>query len=81
MIQEPFAAGNSWVHRIDTRLRILFAVVFSLLIALSENFPMLAAALAFSIGLVGLAKLNARQVIRRLLTVFWFLILMAVLSR
>lgn len=75
MIQEPFAAGNSWVHRIDNRLRILFAVVFSLLIALSKGFPMLAAALAFSIGLVGLAKLNARQVIRRLLTVFWFLIL------
>jgi len=75
MIKEPFAIGNSWIHRIDPRVRIVSAVVYSLAVALSNRFPVLLTALAVSLILVCLARLNLREVGRRLAVVLWFLIL------
>ncbi len=75
MIKEPFATGNSWIHRIDPQVRIVSAVVFSLIIALSEQFSVLTAALVVSIFFVCLARLNPREVFGRLAVVFGFLLL------
>ncbi len=76
MITEPFAIGNSWIHRIDPRLKISFATLYSFLIALSDRFPTLITGLVISIGLVAIARLNIRQVSKRLIVVSGFLLLL-----
>ncbi|MBF0451561.1 MAG: cobalt ECF transporter T component CbiQ [Candidatus Magnetomorum sp.] len=75
MIQEPFATGHSWIHRIDPRYRIVFSGIISLTIAISNQFPALVTGLFFSMVLVGLARLNIKAVIKRLTVVFGFLLL------
>ncbi len=75
MIREPFAIGNSWIHRIDPRVRIVFAVIYSLVVALSNRFPVLLTALCISILLICLARLNPKEVGKRLAVVIWFLLL------
>lgn len=75
MIQEPFAVGISLIHRLDPRLRIFFAAAYSLVVALSNRFSALIIALTVSILLVWLARLNPREVGKRLAVVFWFLML------
>ncbi len=75
MIQEPFATGNSFIHKLDPRLRFVSAAAYSITIALSNGFPALFTSLAFSIMLVLLARLDMTKVLGRLLSVFWFLLL------
>ena len=66
MISEPFIYSNSPVHRLDPRVRIIVAVVYSFVIALSVKFVTLYAALALSFFLIFLAKLDIVEVARRL---------------
>lgn len=74
MDTEPFANGNSWVHHTDPVLRIVFAVLYSVPVAVAADFTMLGAALGFSILLTGLAQLNPGRVARRMAAVFGFLV-------
>ena len=74
MIQEPFAAGDSCIHHFDPRIRVVFAVFFSVVIAISKAFPALSAALAAALLLVGLAQLRILVVVRRLLWVNLFIL-------
>lgn len=76
MITEPFAFGNSWIHRIDPRLKIVFATIYSFIVALSDRFPALLAGLAISTGLVVMARLDIRKVSGRLAVVSGFLLLL-----
>jgi len=75
MITEPFSTGNSIIHRIDPRLRILFAITFSFVLAVSMEFQTLLVALAFSFILIGIARLNIRGVLRRIAVVLGFILL------
>ncbi len=75
MIQEPFAIGNSCVHNLDPRFRIIIAMLFTFTIALSKGFSVLIASLCVSILLVCLARLHARDVFKRLSVVLGFLLL------
>lgn len=80
LLDEPFASGDSAVHRIDPRLKIIFATAFSFAVALSNHFPAMAWALVFSFGLVIAARLKAWQVLKRVAAVnglvvfFWFVV-------
>ena len=65
MIQEPFAIGNSWLHRIDPRFKIVAATVLSILIALSETFPALLGAVSGAVLLLLTAQLNAGALLKR----------------
>ena len=76
MITEPFAIGNSWIHKTNPGLKIIFATLYSFIIALSDKFPALVTGLLISIGLVAIAGLNIRQVSKRLTVVFGFLLLL-----
>lgn len=75
MIQEPFAVGASWIHRLDPRFRIVVAFVISMVIALSSEFPALITAFAVSALLVCLAGLNVREVLKRLFSIVGFMLL------
>jgi cobalt/nickel transport system permease protein len=79
MIQEPFAIGNSWMHQIDPRYKIVGAVLFSTIVALSKTYPTLFGAFIFAALFVCLAKLKPAIFIKRLLLVSWFLIFLWVI--
>ena len=76
MLAEPFAHGQSRVHRLDPRVRIAMAAFFSCLVAVSNSFETLVAALLLAFGLVVLARLDLKEVSRRLAVVVGFLVLL-----
>jgi cobalt/nickel transport system permease protein len=69
MLREPFAAGNSFIHRLDPRLRLAVAGVYSVVVALSHNFQVLSAAVTISTLLVLTAHLPGREIFRRIMVV------------
>ncbi len=69
MIEEPFSNGNSLVHNLDPRMKVIFAILYSFIVALSSRFPTLFAALGFSLLLIVLARLNVQEVSKRLAVV------------
>jgi len=76
MLQEPFAFGNSFVHRLDPRIRLLSAGVFSIVVALSRNFQVLTAAVLVAFILIILAQLPALEIIKRMILVNSFIVLL-----
>ena len=76
MIHEPFANGNSQIHRIDPRFKIIVATAYSFTVALSNELSMLMVAFLISFFLIVLARLNTLQVLRRLSVVIGFLLLL-----
>ncbi|MBW1695241.1 MAG: cobalt ECF transporter T component CbiQ [Deltaproteobacteria bacterium] len=75
MITEPFSTGTSFIHRIDPRLKIVYAAALSFVVAVSTEFPTLIAALALSVLMVVLARLNYVGVLRRIAVVLGFVLL------
>lgn len=76
MIEESFAAGNSRMHGIDPRLRVIGATVFAVMVAVSYSFAALFTALALSLFMAITARLDFREVVRRLLAPAVFLLLL-----
>jgi len=66
MISETFAAGHSLIHRLDPRVKIVFATAFSFTVALSQKLPSLVAGLGFAVLLILLARYDFREVGKRL---------------
>jgi cobalt/nickel transport system permease protein len=75
MIEEPFATGNSIIHRIDPRFRVAAAVFFSFAIALCYEFESLIAALAVSLVCLLLSGVRLKNVFERLAIVNIFILL------
>jgi cobalt/nickel transport system permease protein len=69
MLREPFAAGDSFLHRLDPRIRLAAAVVYSCAVAVCREFPALLSALVVAVALIALARLRAAEVFKRLLVV------------
>lgn len=76
MLAETFAEGNSFIHRLDPRVKVVAASAFSLLAAVSDRFPALIVALVLAVALIFFAKLSWRAVGRRLVIVNGFLLLL-----
>ncbi|MDO9262394.1 MAG: cobalt ECF transporter T component CbiQ [Desulfosalsimonadaceae bacterium] len=74
MIEEPFSSGNSLIHRIDPRFRVVAGTFFSFAVALCNGFPALMAALAVSIAIILLSGLGFKKVLRRLAMVNVFIL-------
>ncbi len=72
---ETFSNGNSLIHSLDPRYKVVFAAIYSFTVALSTQFSALIPALVFSILLICLARLNIREVAKRLAVVFGFMLL------
>ena len=69
MIEEQFTTGESFIHSLDPRVKIIVAILFSVVVAVSSNFLALLPALAVSLFLIILARLSMRRVFYRLLLV------------
>jgi len=76
MLQETFASGNSFMHQLDPRIRLVSAGVYSIAVALSHDFQALTTAALISFGLVVFAQLPAREVIKRIIVVNSFIVLL-----
>ena len=68
-MREPFAQGNSIMHRLDTRAKLVAGVVYAFAVALIGDLRVLAVALVFSAGMLLVARLDGRALLRRLLVV------------
>ncbi len=79
MIEEQFTVGNSFIHRLDPKTRIIAVIVLSIAAALCDN--LIIAVLYFSVSIVfiGLAKLDVKDVLQRIKPVFWFLLMLWIL--
>ena len=75
MIVEPFAEGDSVIHRLDPKLKIVFVIIFSAVVAVSVHFITLVSALLFAALMLIVARLNAVEVLKRLAVVFGFVAL------
>ena len=75
MIEEPFASGNSIIHRIDPRFRVAAATFYSFTVALCYQFEPLIAALTVSIVSVLLSGVGLKAVFKRLFVVNGFILL------
>jgi cobalt/nickel transport system permease protein len=71
---EEFALGDSFIHRLDPRAKIIAAFSFSLVTALTQSIPASVAALVFASLLVTAAKLNPGRVLARLAVVNGFIL-------
>jgi len=69
MIEGQFSTGESFIHGLDPRIKLVVAILFSVVVAVSTSFLALLPALALSLFLIVLAKLSTRKVCYRLLLV------------
>jgi len=71
---DNFATGDSLIHHLDPRGKILVAVLFSVVAALADQYACLAVAACSAIILLFLARLSLKQVVFRLLAVNTFIL-------
>ena len=76
MLQETFASGDSFMHRLDPRIRLLSAAAYSIVVALSHSFQTLSAAILIALVLVTLAQLPPRDLLKRIMVVNSFIVLL-----
>jgi len=69
IIEEQFSTGESFVHNLDPRVKIIVAILYSIVVAVSSNFSALLPALGISVFLIVLGKLSIKKVLYRLLLV------------
>ena len=76
MIKERFSEGDSTLHRLDPRVKIIVASFFSVIVAASDKYTLLLGALLFAVGTVLIARLRTKEIISRLLVVNSFILLL-----
>ena len=74
MINETTILTDSCLARIDTRLKVIFVVVFSFAVALSYRWSSLCFALVITLTMISLTTLKPATVLKRLLPACGFLL-------
>ena len=76
MISEPFAIGNSFIHRLDPRIRVVLTGAYAFVVALSYHFPALIAAVVLSTVLIAISRVPLAVVLKRIIWVNAFILLL-----
>jgi cobalt/nickel transport system permease protein len=76
VVCETFSQGDSLVHRLDPRVRVVLAAAFSLLLAVCDRFAVLGAGLGLAVLGAVVARLPCVPVLKRLLAVNLFMLLL-----
>jgi cobalt/nickel transport system permease protein len=71
---EEFALGDSFVHKLDPRVKIISALVFSTVVALNQWMLAAAVAIIFPMVLIVAARINIGRVLSRLAVVNAFVL-------
>ena len=74
MIAEHFAIGDSFIHRLDPRVKIVVVFLFSVVVAVSTRFAVLVSAIALGVCVTWLANLPTKELLRRLVPINIFII-------
>jgi len=74
VIGDEFAQKDSFLYRMDPRVKIVIVFFFSVFVAVANRFLVLILALAFGLTIVLIARLNLRSVLRRLIPVNLFIL-------
>jgi len=74
LVCETFFLGDSFVHRLDPRVRIVVAFAFSVVMALAHRFHVLAAGLGLAVCGALVARLPFRAVLKRMLALNLFML-------
>ncbi len=73
MLDEPFARGDSPIHRLDPRYRVAMVFFFTVAVALCRSMAAPLFGLGLGLILLAMARLNAGAVVHRLLAVNFFI--------
>ncbi|MGQ9535578.1 MAG: cobalt ECF transporter T component CbiQ [bacterium] len=73
---EEYLKGNSIIHKLDPRIKILYAFFFSLVIALVYSIPAALVGLTISILLIIFTKIELKKIIKRLLLINEFILIL-----
>jgi len=76
IINESFSEGRTFIHKIDPRIRLITAFLFSVIISVSGSFHSLVLALAIALCLLVLARLPLKRVLLRLFFVNIFIFIL-----
>jgi len=71
---EEFALGDSWVHRLDPRVKIVATFVFAVVVALNQSLIASAVALIFPVALIAASGVSLKKVFLRLAVVNAFIL-------
>ena len=74
MLAEPFVDGNSFLHQLDPRAKIVAAFLFSTVTAISFRWQSLILSLLAAVVLVGLAMPSLQLILRRLMLANLFVV-------
>jgi cobalt/nickel transport system permease protein len=75
-IVEPFAYGNSFVHHLDPRVKIITAAMFSLVVALTYELAILFVSALSALMILVAARLSLKKVFLRLIVVNGFILVL-----
>jgi cobalt/nickel transport system permease protein len=75
-IDEPFAYGNSFVHRLDPRVKIITAALFSIVVALTYELAVLFVSAVLALAILVTARLSVKKVFWRLIVVNGFILVL-----
>jgi cobalt/nickel transport system permease protein len=76
LIKEKFSEGDSFFHKLDPRVKIIVALLFSAIVAVSDKYTSLWGALFLAVIAVIIARLRTKEIISRLLVVNSFIFLL-----
>lgn len=76
MIEQAFTRVDSMISDIDPRIRIVYAVIFSVIVAITDKLVVAGLALAFSMIFSIFVRLKIKLILRRLLIVNFFIIIL-----
>lgn len=74
MIKEEFTDGHSIIHRLDPRVKILAALFFSIVVAVSSSWDLLFLSFIFSFLILAFARLRLKRLLSRILIVNGFIL-------
>lgn len=73
---EEYLKGNSIIHNLDPRVKLFFALSLSIAIALSNTFTAITFGLLMGIVIILIARIEFRQIVKRLVVVNEFILLL-----
>jgi len=74
-----FLKGDSLIHKLDPRAKLIVAVAFSVLMAISRQIPVLCSGLLWGVLLSGIARLPLKAVLKRLVALNMFCLVLMIL--
>ena len=73
---EEFALGDSSIHNLDPRVKIVAALAFSLIVALNNSITVTAVSFCFPLALIVFARIGVKKLLVRLAAVNVFIALL-----